>query len=145
MATPLYLLDTNIMVHYVRGDAVWAMIREEYQLFIVEPTPIISIVTAGELRSLALQFKWGNAKLDRMEFALGYFDEMPIESRKLVDAYSKTDAYTQSIGQTMGKNDLWIAATAVIFDARLLTTDRDFDRLDPLFLTRDWIEIETRS
>jgi tRNA(fMet)-specific endonuclease VapC len=139
VATPLYLLDTNIMVHYVRGDAVWAKIREEYQLFIVEPTPIISIVTAGELRSLALQFKWGNAKLDRMEFALGYFDEMPIESRKLVDAYSKIDAFTQSIGQSMGKNDLWIAATAVIFDARLLTTDRDFDRLDPLFLTRDWI------
>ncbi len=45
----------------------------------------------------------------------------------------------QRRGRKMGKNDLWIAATAIFADARLLTTDRDFDGLDPLFLNRDWI------
>lgn len=29
----------------------------------------------------------------------------------------------------MGKNDLWIAATARLADGILLTTDRDFDHL----------------
>ena len=36
----------------------------------------------------------------------------------------------------MGKNDLWIAATAVAYGATLLTTDSDFDRLVPFTLDR---------
>ncbi len=139
MASPLYLLDTNILVHSVRHDATWGRIRDEYQLLLIDPTPIISIVTAGELRSLALQFRWGPVKLDRMEFALGYFDVVPVEDPALVDNYAGIDAHFQLHGHNMGKNDLWIAATVVRFDAHLLTTDRDYDPLDPLFLTRDWI------
>lgn len=34
----------------------------------------------------------------------------------------------------MGKNDLWIAATAVAADAFLLTTEKDFDYLIPSHL-----------
>ena len=43
----------------------------------------------------------------------------------------------------MGKNDVWIAATAAVTGATLLTTDRDFDRLTPQFLTRVWIDPDT--
>ena len=43
-------------------------------------------------------------------------------------------------GVPMGKNDVWIAATAHVTGARLLTTDRDFDHLDPTFLGRDWVD-----
>ena len=139
MASPLYLLDTNILVHSVRSDKTWATIRERYELLLVDPTPIISIATAGELRSLSLQFRWGPSKLDRMEFALGYFEQIPIDSRRLVDTYAEIDSHFQLRGHKLGKNDLWIAATAVSLGATLLTTDRDFDDLDPLFLSRDWI------
>lgn len=31
----------------------------------------------------------------------------------------------------MGKNDLWIAATALYFDEELRTADNDFDHLGP--------------
>ncbi len=34
----------------------------------------------------------------------------------------------------MGKNDLWIAATANATGATLLTTDSDFDHLSPNFI-----------
>ncbi len=37
--------------------------------------------------------------------------------------------------RTMGKNDLWIAATAFVYDAALITTDNDFDHLHSVFLT----------
>ena len=73
----LFCLDTNILVHCVREDATWTEIRDDYQLLLIEPRPKISIVSSGELRSLALQFHWGEAKLDQMEFVLGYFDEVP--------------------------------------------------------------------
>ncbi len=70
---PLYLLDTNVLVHLVRGDAVWARVRATYQPLLIDPRPLISVVTAGELRSLALQFNWQAEKIDQMDFYLGYF------------------------------------------------------------------------
>ncbi|MEO0042302.1 MAG: hypothetical protein RL329_1750 [Bacteroidota bacterium] len=36
--------------------------------------------------------------------------------------------------RNMGKNDLWIAATASILALELLTADNDFNHLDPIFL-----------
>lgn len=141
MALPLlYLLDTNILIHFVRADAVWASVRQRYSLFAIEPKPLISVVTAGELRSFAYQRQWGPARVEQMEFCLGYFDEVFIDARPLVDAYAVIDAHLQNRGVSLGKNDLWIAATAVVTGARLLTTDRDFDPLDPAFLSRDWID-----
>ncbi len=35
---------------------------------------------------------------------------------------------------TMGKNDLWMAATAKVADAKLLTIDSDFDYLYDKFI-----------
>jgi tRNA(fMet)-specific endonuclease VapC len=44
------------------------------------------------------------------------------------------------MGTPVGENDTWIAATAHVTGARVLTTDTDFDSLDPTFLARDWID-----
>ncbi len=140
MPTPRYVLDTNLLVHHVRDDATWDRIREDYQLLLIEPKPIISIATTAELKSLSKQFHWGRAKLDKMDFLLGYLDEIPIDDHKLVDHYATIDAHTQNRGEKMGKNDLWIAATAVLADATLLTTDTDFDQLHPHFLNVERIE-----
>jgi tRNA(fMet)-specific endonuclease VapC len=135
--SPRYLLDTNILVHLVRQGAAWQRIREEYQLLLIEPTPLISVVTAGELRSLAYQWNWGAAKRDQMEFALGYFHT--------VTAYAVIDAHFQRQGRSVGKNDLWIAATTVVSAATLVTADHDFDDMDPLFLTREWVNPDARG
>lgn len=141
---PLYLLDTNVLVHYVRASNVWEQVRSKYQPLLIEPRPVISVVTVGELRSLALQWKWGNKKLDHLEYALGFFRVLTIQDPDVIRAYATLDAYCESLGQSLGKNDVWIAATAVATGACLLTTDRDFDRLAPQFLTREWINPDTR-
>jgi tRNA(fMet)-specific endonuclease VapC len=98
-------------------------------------------VSDGELRSLALQFLWGGQKLDKMEFALGYFGRVPIEQPDVMKTYAVIDAYSKSKGIKMGKNDVWISATAFITDARLLTTDPDFDHLDPDFISIDRVKL----
>ena len=138
--TPLYLLDTNILVHYVRGSLVWRRISETYQPLSITPTPLFSAVTEGELRSLSVQWHWADKKLSQMEFALGYFNRWPIEHPDVLTAYAAIDAYCELVGQSMGKNDLWIAATAAVTGATLITTDRDFDRIAPRFLTRIWVD-----
>ncbi len=40
----------------------------------------------------------------------------------------------------MGKNDLWIAATASVLNAHLLVIDHDFDHLDGVFLEVIYID-----
>lgn len=87
----------------------------------------------------------GASKLDRMEFALGFFKVQDILDDATLRMYATLDSYCEARGQPMGKNDLWIAATAAVTGATLLTTDRDFDRLSPQFLTRDWIDPDTRG
>lgn len=73
---PFYLLDTNILVHLVRGDAVWTRVRAHYQPLLVAPRALISVISAGELRSLALQFNWQAEKIDQMEPAAELFQLM---------------------------------------------------------------------
>jgi len=139
-ASTLYLLDTNILVHYVRQSVVWQRVSAAHAPLAVEPTPKVCLVSHGELRSLALQWKWADRKLKQMEFCLGYFLPVSIDDPAIIEAYAAIDAYCESIGHSMGKNDLWIAATAATIGATLITTDRDFDRLTPQFLNRIWVD-----
>lgn len=140
--SPLYLPDTNILVHLIRQDAIGQRIQALYDPLMAAPRPILCIVTAGELRSLAYQFQWGTRKLDQVNFLLNYFKRVSLDHPDIIEAYAVMDAYSESIGRSMGKNDIWIAATAKIMGATVLTTDRDFDHLDPQFITRIWVDPE---
>jgi predicted nucleic acid-binding protein len=42
----------------------------------------------------------------------------------------------------MGKNDVWIAATASVLEGTLITTDTDFDHLQGEFLDRIYVDPE---
>ena len=140
-----YLLDTNILVHYVRDSPLWIQIRDKYEPLMIEPRPLISVVTEGELHSLALQWNWGAKKLEKVDFCLDYFRTATIHDSSIIRVYATLDAHCALSGQSLGKNDLWIAATASAIGATLLTTDRDFDRLTPQFLSREWIDPNTDS
>jgi tRNA(fMet)-specific endonuclease VapC len=131
----LYFLDTNILVHLVRDDTTGQHIKRKYGLLTTEPRPLISGVTEGELRSLAYQWKWGEPKKEQMRFFLSFFWRVPIEKLEVFEAYAAIDAWCEARGISMGKNDLWIAASAHVFQAQLLTTDKDFDHLHPTFIT----------
>lgn len=141
----LYLFDTNILVHLVRDDATGQQIRAKYKPFSLDPKPRFCVVSEGEIRSLALQFLWGGPKLTQMEFALAHLGRLTIEKLEVMNAYAMLDAYSKAQGITMGKNDLWIAAAAFSADARLVTTDNDFDHLTPGFIQVDKIEYATEQ
>lgn len=136
----LYLFDTNILVHLVRDDATGQELRIKYQPFSFDPKPRYCVVSEGEIRSLALQFLWGGHKLNQMEFALSHLGRLTIDKPEVMEAYAMLDAYAQAKGIKMGKNDLWIAATAFVADACLVTTDTDFDHLAPKFIQVERIE-----
>ncbi|MBV9852862.1 MAG: type II toxin-antitoxin system VapC family toxin [Armatimonadetes bacterium] len=139
MATPPapYLLDTNILLAYVRYGLLGRYIEATYHLYTLQPSPIISIVTEGEIRAPALKFGWGSAKVAALQRLLNALTVVPLPFRNAIDAYATIDAHCEKNGLVLSKNDLWIAATAYATGAGVLTTDHDFDPLDGLFLQRD--------
>jgi predicted nucleic acid-binding protein len=44
--------------------------------------------------------------------------------------------------RNMGKNDLWIAASAMIAQGTLITTDKDFNHLHETLIKVDYIDIK---
>jgi tRNA(fMet)-specific endonuclease VapC len=130
---PTYLLDTNILVHFVRDDPTWQALRA-YSLFARQPSPTICVVAVGELMALAQRLKWGSKRRSQMDFALSHLARDDTAHPAIYQAYADLDEYSEHVGRPMGKNDLWIAATAVAKGYRLLTTDRDFDHLAPAII-----------
>lgn len=90
--------------------------------------------------ALGQKRRWGADKTDRMKELMGELIIVDINSQPVLEAYAELDAWSGSNGKTLGKNDLWIAATAVATDSILLTTDRDFDPLDGRFLQRTYYD-----
>lgn len=145
MASPpliRYLPDTNILVHYARGSALARAVEAKYSLRNSPTSPIISIVTVGEVRAFAMG--WGDAKKRALQRILDECVIVPLDLAGIVDAYADLKTYNHSIGRTMGDNDIWIAATAKVTGALLLTTDKDFDHLHPTHIQRDWIDPHTK-
>ncbi len=133
-------LDSNILLHYVRESRLAAIIETRYGLTTVDPPPVISIVSEGELNALSLQLSWGTQRQRRIQELLNYFIIVPLPFSRVVAVYAEIDDYSRRSGVTMGKNDIWIAATASVTGTRLLTTDKDFDHLHGVYLERDWID-----
>jgi len=145
-----FLLDTNILI-CLSKDLHHSLLNN-----IVNPNTdklYISIVTLAELRSIAFQNNWEAKKWIALEKYLN--DSIVIEiNENLLDAYVQIDAYSQLRNvaypdypfitpRNMGKNDLWIAATAALLSLTLLTTDKDFDHLDKVFLNLKRIDPKT--
>lgn len=138
------LLDTNILIAYIRYGLLGKYIEATYNLFTLQPAPSISIVTEGEIRAIALRHNRGFVKLAALQSLLNVVTIVPLPHRNIIDAYARIDHYCIKNGLVIGKNDLWIAATAHVTGATILTTDRDFDPLHGLFLQRDWVDPASR-
>jgi tRNA(fMet)-specific endonuclease VapC len=143
-ASVTYLLDTNVVLALLRMNAIGKSVEATYQLQGSLSRSLISVVTAGEMRSLSRQFGWGQAKLDALDLLLRELVWIEIGNALILDAYGELDHESQRAGRrTMGKNDVWIAATAKVTGATLLTTHRDFDHLHGTWINRIWIDPNT--
>jgi tRNA(fMet)-specific endonuclease VapC len=138
-----YLLDTNILVTYVRDTEVTRRLEDRLKLLNGENNLIVSVVSIGEIRSIAKQNNWGEKKINKLEHIIEDFLIADINVETIIERYAEIDAYSQGklkgeevtfSARNMGKNDLWIAATSSIFDLELITTDKDFEHLNPKYL-----------
>lgn len=136
----LILLDTNILIHLIRGNSVAQWIDSQFGLRSRAAKPLISVVTIGESLALAKKLNWGSSKAGTLESLLREMVVADINSAPVLKNYAEVDHALQKIGKPIQQNDMWIAATAMAFEAHLLTTDRDFDYLSPKYVSRTWID-----
>jgi tRNA(fMet)-specific endonuclease VapC len=143
------LLDTNILIHLAKNpihQLLTQIISGETQKVFV------SIASIGELKSIALQNKWGVKKWQVINTLLNEVIIVEI-NEDLADTYAEIDAFSQcrnpsytnyffTTPRNMGKNDLWIASTAALLGLKLITTDTDFNHLHQVFIEIRYIKPE---
>ena len=138
-----YLLDTNILVHLIRWKAVGQTIEANFGLLGTLNRSAISVVTVGEMHSLVRKWAWGARKIEQLDKLLDELVWIDINRTDILKAYGELDDVSNRAGRPMGKNDVWLAATAKVSGMKLLTTDGDFDHLNPAYLTRIRIDEKT--
>lgn len=136
-----FLLDTNVLIHALKKDAFWGRISEELE--IEQSSNFISVVSIGEIYALSLRNNWGEARIKKLQSLKEHFGILDINVEAILIRYAEIDAFSQgklkghplnNSSRNMGKNDLWIAATASVFNLTLLTIDKDFEHLNSTFL-----------
>lgn len=147
-----YLLDTNIVLIYARGNNLTKKIEEELQLLSGDNQLVISVVTVGEIKSLAIKNSWGERKVAKLSQLLYKFIVADINVEEITERYAEIDAYSQGKlpgkkgkfnSRNMGKNDLWIAATGSVLQVVIVTTDGDFDHLDGEYIKLKKVDINS--
>jgi tRNA(fMet)-specific endonuclease VapC len=136
------LFDTNMILAICRDKSGHKVI----EFFNPDEAIIyVSFVNIAEIQSIAFQNKWGTTKMRILEDFLDSariieITDLLIPTYIGIDAYSQKnhpdyESYSFQTPRNMGKNDLWIAATASLLNLKLVTTDGDFDHLDNTFLS----------
>ena len=142
-----YLLDTNLLFLYGRVNEVSDRIEQDYNFFAGQNRLAASVVTLGELNALGKKLRLGRRRLDFLTKLVFDVNVLDINLTEVIERYGEIDAYSQGklntgkfAARNMGKNDLWIAATASVYGLTLATTDRDFDHLDGSYLRLVYID-----
>ena len=132
MAAPVYLLDTNVVLHLIRGKVLGQHLASTFGLLDAVYRPLVSIVTHGELLALADRRQWGREKLRALENALDHLVTIDLNTRAVLNAYVAVHRVSRQVpggARMMNANDAWIVACAKAAEATLLTTDGDFSHL----------------
>lgn len=137
----LIALDTNVLVHWVRQDATGKHLMNVYTLEQRAERPLVSTIVEGEVRGLAMCWKWGSAKLKRLDEILLELVRVDAGHPDIVGEYARLYFEDQSRGTNTGENDLWIAATAKATGAVLLTSDKDFGWMSPAIIRVELVAI----
>ena len=140
-----FVLDTNILLHYVRRTELAQEVERELNLISQNAIPMIASVSIGEMEGFVQRQEWGQAKINRLKKLVEKIAVIDIAAAddQLMNAYATLWNYSKNalpgdkLGNSIGigQNDVWIAALAHTAKAALVTTDGDFDHLNDKWIT----------
>jgi tRNA(fMet)-specific endonuclease VapC len=129
----LILLDTNVVVHYLKGDpAIVARIHKASRGELAIPAIVVYELEYGTLRS-----KLPARRRRELEAGLAHIHHVPFDSVAAMAAAS-IRVELEKQGSTIGPLDILIAGTAISRGAALVTNNAvEFSRVPGLRLL-DW-------
>ena len=132
----MYIVDTNTCIYFMNGK--YQSIRDKF--LSISPKDIkISSVVKGELLLGAFKSQTREQTTKKVEKFLKPFDVIDFSDKMAYD-YAEIRAALEKSGNSIGANDLLIAATALNKKAILVTHNTDeFSRVQGLDI-EDWVE-----
>jgi tRNA(fMet)-specific endonuclease VapC len=124
-----YLLDTNICI-YIRQNRPERVFDRFKRLRAGEA--VLSVITYGELFYGATKSAQSAAALERLHELTSLLPALPLPETAR-EVYGRLRAQLEAKGQTIGNNDLWIAAHALSSGLTLVTNnEKEFRRVKAL-------------
>ena len=121
-----YLLDTNICIYITKYNP--PAVRERFMRHTTKELAI-SVITLGELRHGAEKSNFPKKAFAALEQLTNAIQVMPIDD-EVAQQYGEIRVKLEQVGQTIGNNDLWIAAHAKAEGWILVTNnEREFKRV----------------
>lgn len=131
LATERLVVDTDVASYVFKWHPQFA---PQYVEIIRGHDLVLSFMTLAEMRQGALDAKWGSHKRDLLEAYLADFSVLHSDS-VLCSAWAKVRNESGRKGRQMSSADAWIAATALVLAAPLVTNNpKDYRHLDELQL-----------
>jgi tRNA(fMet)-specific endonuclease VapC len=125
-----YLLDTSVVLHATRqASKVSEAIDAQFFLRAARFRPAICEVSIGELYAFTRSQGWGERRKTLLQEQIDNTLVIPISYPGIHVRWAEMSSALRAKGETVGQNDIWIAATASVAGFTLLTTDKDFLRV----------------
>ena len=116
------LLDTNVLIKFLRGDNKIAKVVSTYEQILV-PTVVIGEYKAG----VAVETAVGHQQLSALEM---FLDSTAVKivgvTEDVANAYARIFRVLKANGTPIPQNDLWIAACAITKGAVVYSLDTHF-------------------
>ncbi len=112
------VVDTDVVSLVFKGDSR----AEKYVSALSAPDLLVSFMTEAELERWILQAGWGPERIIRFRTYMKRFVSVP-SSRDLIVRWAEAMVVARSLGRRIEVADAWIAATALLYDAPLLTNN----------------------
>jgi tRNA(fMet)-specific endonuclease VapC len=114
------VVDTDVFSYVFRGDTR----ADLYRPHLAGRILVLSFMSLAELEAWAEERHWGRRTRERLDQILaGYGIHFP--DRDLCRLWARVTTGARRMGRPIGSADAWIAATALLYDAPLLTHNPD--------------------
>lgn len=128
-STDLVVLDTSV-VSLLLGDAAPA---DFYQAEIGGRRAVVSFQTREEALFGAIKSGWGARRMNQLRRHLEQYELVGV-TPELIEICARLRSERESAGRRLKTADAWIAATALLLECPLATTDGDFEGIPKLDL-----------
>ena len=113
------VVDTNVVSYLFKSHPL----AFQYLPDPIDRTPMISFMTLAALDRWVLEARWGEFRRNRLREYLEPFVVLPY-NRDLCGKWAEVTVAAQANGRRIDCADAWIAATALRYDAALITHNR---------------------